>query len=245
MKREEGQLIFGEASIPYVLYRSDKRYKTLAIAIDPDEGLVLTAPKMLNLQDIEAITKRKASWIFEKLEHRNNNNDFDFREFVSGETIRYLGRQYILKIVETDDEPNCKLHGKWLVVSIRKERNKLESRIQAKTLIIQWFKNKAYFKLRERLDGYADKMNLSYNLLILADQKKRWGSCDIDGNIRVNWRIIMAPLLLIDYVVVHELCHLTHRDHTPEFWQLLEDHLPDYCKRRKQLKEQGFQYTLF
>lgn len=245
MKREEGQLVFGKANIPYVLYRSDKRYKTLAIAIDPDEGLVLTAPQNLNLQEIEAITKRKAPWIIEKLEHCNNNNDLTFREFVSGETIRYLGRQYLLKIVETNNEPNCKLHGKWLIASIPNEMNRLERRIQVKALIIQWFKDKAYFKLRERLDEYADKMNLSYNLLILADQKKRWGSCDIDGNIRVNWRIIMAPLILIDYVVVHELCHLTHRDHTPEFWQFLEDYLPDHHKLRERLKVEGPEYTLF
>lgn len=245
MKREEGQLAFGNTSIPYTLYRSNRRYKTLAITIDPDEGLVLTAPKSLSLQDIAIITKKKASWIIDKLDKQDKDTGIDFREFVSGETIRYLGRQYLLKVVEAPDEPSCKMHGKWLIVTIPDRMDKLEKRIIIKQALIYWLKEKAYLKLRERLDLYADKMGLLYKMLILSDQKKRWGSCDIGGNIRINWRIIMAPLSLIDYVLVHELCHLEHRNHTSEFWQLLEDHLPDYQKRRERLKEEGSEYTLF
>lgn len=246
MKREEGQLAFGNTNIPYTLYRSNRRYKTLAIAIDPDEGLVLTAPKNLSLQDIETITKKKASWIIEKLEQQNNNDSgFDFREFVSGETTRYLGRQYLLKVVEAPNDPSCKMYGKWLLITIPTRMDRFEKRIIIKNTLVHWLKEKAYLKVRERLDLYSAQMGLSYKMLILSDQKKRWGSCDIDGNIRINWRIIMAPLSLLDYVLVHELCHLVHRNHTSEFWQLLEDYLPDYQKRRERLKEEGSEYTLF
>lgn len=245
MKREEGQLAFGNTIIHYTLYRSKNRYKTLSIAIDSEEGLVLTAPDKLSLQDIESVTKRKASWIIEKLGQQKNDNAFDFREFVSGETIRYLGRQYLLKISESPLDPSCKMLGKWLNLTVPEGIRPLEKRLIIKQTLIHWLKDKSYLKVRERLDFYAAQMGLAYSMLIMSDQKKRWGSCDVDGNIRINWRIVMAPLSLIDYILVHELCHLVHHNHTSEFWQLLEDYLPDYRKRRERLKAEGSEYTLF
>lgn len=109
---------------------------------------------------------------------------------------------------------------------------------------IQYYKNKSKVLIRDRLAYFNDFYNFDFNRVFFRDQKTRWGSCSSERNLNFNWRLVLAPLEILDYVVVHELCHLKQMNHSPKFWQLVSEQIPDYKKRRKWLKENHYLLTL-
>ena len=117
-------------------------------------------------------------------------------------------------------------------------------RDEVKLEITLWLKKRARTKMKKRMDYWAKKMGVSYRQLILSNPERRWGSCTVKNVIRLNWRLIMAPLPLIDYVVVHELSHVVHKNHSPRFWGLVEKIMPDYVERRKQMRHCGHEFML-
>ncbi|MCK8058579.1 MULTISPECIES: M48 family metallopeptidase [unclassified Fusibacter] len=106
-------------------------------------------------------------------------------------------------------------------------------------VLIQWYKDMAKLKLKEQVDHYSDRLDLRPNRIFIKDQKTRWGSCSSKRNINLNWRLIKAPIEVIDAIIVHELCHLKHLNHSSEFWQLVESSYPDYHSRHKWLSIYG------
>ena len=108
-----------------------------------------------------------------------------------------------------------------------------------KDSLTSWYKQRAEIKLNEKAKRYAKQIGVEYKTVGIKSYKSRWGSCSVDGDIDFNWKIIMAPNRIVDYVVVHELCHLKHHDHSPQFWQAVEQVLPDYAERKEWLKENG------
>ena len=113
-------------------------------------------------------------------------------------------------------------------------------RNNARQLFINWYKNEAHKIIKKRLAYYSEKSGIAYNKFSLSNAKKRWGSCQASGNLFFAWRLIMAPLPVIDYVVVHELAHLEENNHSQRFWKKVKDILPDYQKYRNWLKENGY-----
>jgi predicted metal-dependent hydrolase len=111
-------------------------------------------------------------------------------------------------------------------------------------LLIHWYKKYGRRVLLKRATFYSYKLGISSPEIVLADQKKRWGSCNAKGQIRLNWRIVMAPVFLIDYVVAHELCHLKFNDHSRDFWKTLGNILPDYEVRRERLRKEGANFYI-
>lgn len=95
----------------------------------------------------------------------------------------------------------------------------------------------------ERVDAWCAKVGVAMPPILVASQRKRWGSCDSRGTIRLNWRVVQAPMRLVDYVVVHELAHLRHRGHGRDYWQAVGRVMPDYERRRKELREIGGRLT--
>ena len=130
------------------------------------------------------------------------------REFVSGESVLYLGRHYRLK-VHGGETGAAKLRGGWLHVPAPRGAERTE---HVRTALVAWFRRHAAARLPERVAAWRAKAGVELPRVVISDQRKRWGSCDRNGTIRLNWRIIQAPMRLIDYVVVHELIHLRHRD---------------------------------
>jgi predicted metal-dependent hydrolase len=110
----------------------------------------------------------------------------------------------------------------------------------ARDLFINWYKEKAYEKISERVEWYAKKRGFVYNKINITDANQRWGSCSPKGNLNFSWRLIMAPLSVVDYVVVHELVHLEERNHTKFFWTKVKMLIPEYEKYKKWLKENGY-----
>ena len=148
---------------------------------------------------------------------------------------RALGKYYKLTIVDNQDVP---LHFDNSFYLLR------DYLPVARDVFINWYKERAYEKIKERVKFYAQKRGLKYNRINITNAEKRWGSCSAKGNLNFSWRLIMAPLPVIDYVVVHELVHLVERNHTREFWAKVKLLMPDYEKYRSWLKEKGYLLTL-
>ena len=151
----------------------------------------------------------------------------------------YLGRHYRLK-VNPQDTGSAKLRGGWLHVPAGGGvQDPAEVRAEVRAGVVAWFRRRAAERLPERVAAWHAKAGVPMPHVKLASQQKRWGSCDQAGTIRLNWRIIQAPMRLVDYVVVHELVHLRHRGHGRDYWQAVGRVMPDYERRRRDLRERG------
>jgi predicted metal-dependent hydrolase len=110
--------------------------------------------------------------------------------------------------------------------------------------MLNWYRKKAREQINERIKYYQPKVGVQPARITVKEQKKRWGSCSSRGNLNFNWRAVMAPSPVLDYIIVHELCHLKHHNHSREFWNLLASILPDYKNRREWLKKNGVRLNL-
>ena len=161
------------------------------------------------------------------------------REFVSGESVLYFGRHYRLK-VHRNATGDAKLRGGWLHVSV--PAGALQA-AHVRADLLSWLRRHATERLPERVEAWRSKAGVAMPRVVIADQQKRWGSCDRIGTIRLNWRIIQAPMRLVDYVVVHELVHLRHRGHGRDYWQAVGRVMPDYERRRDDLRQRGVEWA--
>ena len=161
------------------------------------------------------------------------------REFVSGESVLYIGRHYRLK-VHPNETGKAKLRGGWLHVPAP---GYAQQTAHVRDALISWLRRHAGERLPERVAAWRTRAGLGMPRVVIADQQKRWGSYDRNGTIRLNWRIIQAPMRLVDYVVVHELVRLRHRGHGRDYWQAFGKVMPDYERRREELRRRGVQWT--
>jgi len=216
------------------IIRSPKR-KTAAIKIQKGKVYVMV-PAGLTMTTIESLVAKKSRWIREKLAIQQQIIAIEPKAFVSGESFSYLGKHHPLK-VETGLYPVIKLHQDELVVSVR---NKAADNAPAiKQLLIKWYKQQAESELTAKTERYARIIGVKPASITVKSFKARWGSCSITGGIHYNWKIIIAPDRIVDYVVIHELCHILHHNHSPAFWAAVARHCPDYRDCGAWLKMNG------
>jgi len=205
--------------------------KTIALQITDNATLVIKAPFDVSDEIINKIIIKHKDWIEKKKkEIEARDPKYSPKEFVNGEGFLYLGRYYKLKIVEDQDIPLKFNNGFYL------SRKYLP---HAKEIFIEWYKKKAYEKLSERVEFYSKKGGFKYNKINITNAQKRWASCSPKNNLNFSWRLIMAPIGVIDYVVVHELVHLEEKNHSKEFWRKVKVLLPQYEKYERWLKKYG------
>lgn len=237
------ELTFGKEVVPYRERRTSRR-KTVALSYGSD-GLEVLAPSDMSSDRIEEHVRGKARWILSKratwIEVGGGHAP---REFCAGEGFAYLGRTYRLKLVLPEDglASRTKLRGGYLRVPVRKGMADKERALEVRRKLRIWYKDRARAKLNQRCKLYAEKLALPAPALTIHDQQKRWGSCDKQGRLRFNWRIIMAPLPLVDYVIAHELCHLIEFNHSRAFWRQLETIYPETQRARERLRLEGSRY---
>jgi hypothetical protein len=226
-------IAYGKETIRFSLSYSHR--KTLAISVHPDLSVTVTAPQGTKLEAVKQKVRKQAAWI---LKQRNYFSQFlpeqPPRQFISGETHLYLGRQYRLKVVEGADE-SVKLKGGWIHVQV--ERKSDAQRIKA--LFEEWMLRRARERFRLSLEKCLEKMRrheIAEPPLRIRKMKKRWGSCTARGAINLNIELIKAPSHCIDYVVTHELCHLKYPDHGKRFYDLLDRVMPDWEARKQRLE---------
>jgi predicted metal-dependent hydrolase len=239
------QIIFGNKKIKFDIKRG-RRKKTLGLEVRPDSSVVVLSPYFLDKDKIKTIVLKRASWIVQKQENvRLLNIEQLSREFVSGESFPYLGREYRLKVIRTAGEDSiCKLAGGRLYVEINSKLSGQSAARVVRGRLSEWYLKCATDKINDRVYRYSKLIGRVPKRIIIKDQKKRWGSCSHAGVLRFNWRIIMAPISVLDYVIVHELCHLHDQNHSPEFWQRVSSIIPDYKNRREWLKAGNISFIL-
>jgi predicted metal-dependent hydrolase len=200
--------------------------RTKSATIKVEGGVVMVVvPETLVQDRIVRLLDDKARWIKEKLALHFHNHSKSDKQYVSGESFSYLGRNYRLKVNKGQYQPVKLFRGRF-TVTLRIGRDNPEL---IQDSLTSWYKQHAQAKLTEKAKRYADIIGVTYASVGIKLYKSRWGSCSVDGNIDFNWHIIMAPNRIVDYVVVHELCHLIHHDHSPKFWKQVERILPDYA----------------
>jgi predicted metal-dependent hydrolase len=241
---ERDSVVFGATTIAYSIRRSRRRKKTIEITLDPSDGVLVSAPFGASSTDVARIVERRAGWIIRKstesiLRPRP-------KQFVSGESLPYLGRQVRLFVLrEPQDERVGGMRVRvsfdhWSFRVLAPDYLAGDDRREAILhAITRWYKQRAQERLEERVLRWSDKLGCQVTRVVTRDQRQRWGSCAPDGTIRFNWRIVMAEPALIDYVVVHELLHLRVRNHSADFWSEMVKAIPDYRVRRARLKEFG------
>ncbi len=205
--------------------------KTLNISVERDRSVVVRAPEYLTEKKIHEIVQTKRQWIKEKLSHAQKYPVVpESKEFVSGETLMYLGKNYQL-LVEDEDFEGIKFNRRF---SISKT-----NQAYANELFKKWYLKQALLKIEPLAIRYAKNLGVEYNTCKTSEMKYRWGSCTPANNIIFNWRIIKAPMHVLEYLVAHELVHLIESNHTPKFWNILSIQVPNYEKAKNWLKKNG------
>ena len=210
--------------------------KSIALIVKRDATLIVRAPLHASDTQIMEIVQKKAGWIREKKAWaRLNFLKTRQRDYVNGEIFWYLGNKYNLEIIEHA--------GSQLAF---KDKFFLAHRAVPKARLIfeAWYREQARLVIGGRVEWYAKKTGLSYNRIKITSATTRWGSCSSRGNLNFTWRLVMAPLPVIDYVVVHELAHLLERRHSKAFWLKVMAILPDYKRRKKWLDRNGEELRL-
>jgi len=202
-------------------------------------GVSVIAPEGVSVDEISGLLKGKAQWILDQQKTFKGLSAYypPPRQFVSGEGYRYLGRQYrLLKFPKTQGQ-GVKLRGRYLEAYA-------DTSEEARAALEVWYRQRALTHLPERLEMYSLRLGRVTPPVTLSNARNKWGSCNKNGEVRFNWRIIMAPMSLVDYVVAHELCHLVELNHSKAFWQLLGKLLPNYAEHREKLDLESGLYRL-
>lgn len=218
------------------------RRKTMAITIDPSGEVRVAVPKGTPSKTIQDWVGSKAPWITRKLDEIELvNSELAGREFVAGEMFWYLGREYPLyiEITPTRVRPKVELYGDRLTV----ETPSAEPAI-VKEALQSWYRSMAEWYFGKRVEQFGQRIKVLPHRITIREQKTRWGSCSSKGNLNFNWRALMAPAVVVDYLVVHELCHLIHPNHSRDFWDLVTSVMPDYKLHRNWLRKNGIKLTL-
>jgi hypothetical protein len=228
-------LQYGDTTITYDLDFAPR--KTLAISVEPSLRVHVVAPSDIDLDAIAARVRQRAPWILrQQRELERYLPPPAPRLYVSGETHRYLGRQYRLKVADEQPE-GVKLTRGWLQISLA-GKNDMG---RVKRLLDGWYDTQARRVFPERMEAVLPRFQpvgvSEAPPLVIKELETRWGSCTDAGTITLNTRLVQMPKAQIDYVVVHELCHLVEHNHSPRFYRLLDRLLPDWRERRQLLNE--------
>ena len=210
-----------------------KDVKHINLRVKPNCEVILTAPFIATTEHINYIIDKRTSWINDKIEFYSKNNIVCKKEYVSGENFKYLGRNYRLKVIKSDEEV-VKLQRGYLQIFIKDTNNYN----QKKTLLDNWYKSKAKIHFQKALDKYQQIVKKEINSIKIREMKTRWGSCNPSKSyINLNSKLIEKSTSCIEYVVFHELTHLIHTDHNKQFYNYMSVHMPDWKKRKELLEK--------
>jgi len=204
--------------------------KTLSLSINENADLVVRAPNRVSYDEIQKFISEKSAWIEKKHRLIKARLKDNLNHNLSSQCL-YLGSLYQIKIDNNSIDP-ISFNGQMFIINN-------ESRETISLLLKSWYKKRFMEVALPRLSYFSDKYNLKVNQVRVKEQKTLWGSCSSKNNINLNYLLIMAPMKVIDYVIVHELVHTIHKNHSTKFWQKIETIMPNYKDARYWLKENG------
>lgn len=218
--------------LAYTIKRSAKR-KQLTITVERDRSVIIHAPESTSEEKIRQIVESKRQWIYGKTTHTQKYRELPHppgKELVNGESALYLGRHYQIEIT-LDSATEIRFEQRFLIpASFSGER---------KQVLRNWYIDRAKEKILPRAKKFASDLGVEFANAKIVDNRYRWGSCTTKDNINFNWRLIKAPMYVLDYVIVHEITHLLEANHTPRFWNIVRAQSPKMEKAKQWLLENG------
>lgn len=219
-----------------------RKRKTMSIEVETTGEVTVIAPVGTYTDDVIEKVKSRAGWIVSKQYESKFINDTKIkREAVSGESYMYLGRNYSLdiRVDENIDNISVKLfQGKFVVNTYIKDEDLIKKAME------NWYREKTLAKVKERVSYYSSYFNNEVTTVKVKEQKKRWASCTSKNELLFNWRCVMAPVFVLDYIVVHEMCHMEYKNHSKDFWNRVYAVMPDYEVRKSWLKNNGIKMDI-
>ena len=215
----------------YQLVRSKRRRKTLSLHIKEDGRIVVYVPHRTPGWEIEKFVRAREQWIEEKLSERKRTVNPPEKTFLPGEEFLFLGDAFPLEVRDPSlcEAPLRLSFGKFILSQSCLTR--------ARDLFIEWYKKEARERLADRVDYYSNRFQLFPRSVKITSARSRWGSCSRHDQLCFSWRLMMAPLKVIDYVLLHELVHIKEKNHSRRFWSYLGSLLPDYKGHRRWLRD--------
>ena len=221
--------------VTYTIRRSQRR-RAISILVD-EEGVRVGAPWDATHGAIERLLRTHSAWILRKLEEWQVRRAPP-RRWTDGETLMLLGTPYTLKIAIGGE--GVHVQGSSLCVGVQTDTGRSVAR-----RVHDWLHEQALACFEERVSHYRELLGLERTpRVLLSSARTRWGSCHVSGRIHLNWRLIQMPARLLDYVVAHEVSHLVEMNHSPRFWRIVGQLVPDYAAHRKELRHEGHRYLL-
>lgn len=209
-----------------------KDIKNITLKVKPTCDVVLTVPLKTDEKYIEYILKKRNKWISKKIDFFKSNNKIENKEYVSGESFKYLGKSYRLKIIESNEE-EVKLLGAYIQIFIK---NKMDLKKKEK-LLNDWYIKRAENYFEKIVENYLPIVKKEVKHIRIRQMKTRWGSCNPSKSyINLNSELIKKSKSSIEYVIFHELAHLIHPNHSKEFYNYLNTYMPDWKKRKEKLE---------
>lgn len=252
---EQGVFTYGNHTIHYDVIRKPRlvdntkqQARKVLIKVHPDQRVVATVPDNASEEAIQEAMQKRARWICNSIDEFAKQKDAVLpKHYISGETQFYLGKRYVLKVLaDASQVPNVKLSRGRLNVTLKQVVNEdIEARLKSvKPLIDKWYQNKAKAIFHERLAELLPKTTWvkgipSFRVLAM---KKQWGSCSTKGNLMLNPHLVKAPKDCIDYVILHELCHIAEHNHSEHFWRLLTQVMPNWKEVKAKLDDMAEMY---
>jgi len=226
------EFTYGRSTIEYELIYEER--KNIAITVNPDGAVVVKAPVESDFDEIQSKLQKRGRWILKQINYFDKFHPLQTaRKYISGETYYYLGRQYRLRIRRSKQE-SVKLVGKFFIVETKNPKKSEH----IKLLMMQWYADHAKLVLDTRGEKYIERIMGSNYCKVEINYKylnRRWGIWD-NGTLTFNIELIKTPISCVDYVIVHELCHLVHPNHDKSFYRLMGSIIPDWVERKEKLE---------
>jgi predicted metal-dependent hydrolase len=221
----------------HVEIEKTERRKTVSIFIERNGAVKALAPITASDEIIEAAIKSKAYQIFQKLaKWKELNQGKVKREYVNGQSFLYLGRNYRLQITENQEAP-LKISGGFFQLDAK-------YLFKAEKCFKDFYHEKGLQKIQERMKLIAEKFQTKPTSVKVMELRNRWASCTPKNGLNFHWKCVMAPVSVLDYIITHEMVHLKHPNHSPEFWNELDKKMPDYREHENWLKRYGVKMSL-
>ena len=230
---------FGNLDLEVQIERTNRK-RTISLQVK-DNKLIVKAPRTASRQSLDDLIQRKQSWIKKRailnVEERKLRN----RKFSDNEKFYFRGNEYRLSLILGGKE-EVKISEGFLIVTCKDDRAMGSKEV--KTFIEDWYVRESTKILNTRTYEFAKKMKVEPSAITVKNYASKWGSCTASNKISYNWRIIMAPDCIIDYLIIHELCHIIEHNHSKNFWYQVGKYCEDFKKKRKWLRENGHKLVL-
>lgn len=232
--------------IDYKIVRSSRRRFSSSISVTAERGVVVSVPKWVTLSAIEGMVREKADWIAKTLARLGGIHKQSKKRFVDGEKHLYFGEEYPISVVPSSGIATARLTflDNRFEARIPGHHTSIQQRKDLKEAMLRWYLDNGKRIITKKVDHFTKLLGVSYNRIVLKQVSSIWGSCSRKNNLNFNRKLIMAPHPVVDYVVIHEVCHLVHHHHRKSFWDLVKSLEPNYKEHILWLKKNQYLLTI-